>query len=273
MIDATAGIFSEVVSYPFSMVWTAQQTSPRDNRLTFSQAFKATYSARNFYAGFSIPLASAIPATILYLFGKDIPLYCFGDTNTAHFLRGFAAQSLGMLVWAPAGRLIVSQQASISSCRNNTFNSLSILKKAQTIVKEQGVRGLYRGALPCYMNSVVLDTIGFTIQAQILKRLPEEKRSTIAAKIFAMCIGFGVGSIITTPFDVAITRMRAHETNPKSFPLRKFFPTFQTTYRELGFRGFCAAIPAHLLYTTLWYSVLPLSEIGKEKLINQKLFG
>lgn len=254
-VDLFSAVACEVLSYPFLTAWNVQIANYPCGLFAAMQLIaRSRKEGKGFYTGFSISFLASFPGLLVYLIGKDIPLWLWGDTNTAHLLRGFFAQTSGMLVWGPSTRLIALHQAASFSQRHNIFNQKNIAQKIRYIYQHEGVRGFYRGAFPCYATSVLLDTIGFFLQRKILECFPKEKQKNIFPYLTATIIGFSIGSLVTTPLDVGITHMRINETNPNKFPERKFFPALKNGYRALGHHGMGQLALTHACYTTLWYS-------------------
>ena len=261
-----ASLFSESISYPFLTLWTVQQAGELGKPLSLRKAFAAIRHGTGFYSGFSLALLVAIPGNLLYLIGSNIPLQLFGDNVIGQLTRGPVAQAFGTFAWAPAARLILLQQASGNARIQNDFSKLSVLEKSKLILKKNGVRGFYRGVLPCYCVSSTLDLIGYWLQPQIIQYPSTETRKNAAPQILTTMFGFGAAALFTAPIDATVGRLRLSETNPTHFPDQRFWPAAKRIYKTLGVYGFFCGVTASICHESIWYAALPIVSLGQARL-------
>jgi len=267
LVNGVCTIVADFFAYPFFVIWSQQHSVGNERTPSFARVVRAIgYSKgfRGFYSGFSVSLISTIPSTLLYLIGKDIPLYCLGDSHLGHFMRGPCARAFDMIVSAPATRLMMLQQASGNPTLTNNFNELSIYNKAKSIFKKGGILNFYRGAFPCFCAGSLLDGIGFWLQAQVIKLYSEERRTHIAPQVFATTFSFGMAAFMVTPIEGVVTRLRIAESNPGALSGKAFYAEAKAIYCHLGVRGFFRGTPASVAHEAVWFLILPGSELTNE---------
>lgn len=246
--------------YPLYTVWTIQQSPDNGKHPTMVQAIQKIRRARGFYAGFSMQVFSSIPGTFAYLKGRELSLKVFGDNDAGQFLQGPVSIACGMLVWSPAATLTMLQQTTGNAGTQNAFHQSSPLKKINYIWKKEGVRGFYRGTLPFLLAFSTGDAIGSWTQAQLLKQYAEKDRNTLNSQITTTALAFGASAVLTSPIEVVFAYLKLIESNPTYFKDTRFSGAIRTIYRNKGYRGFFTGLPAHIMHSTLWHTILPFKK-------------
>ncbi len=254
-IQGLGALTADFLAHPLYTTWTIQQAHfyyPKP--MTFRDICK-THGFADFYAGFSPQAIAALPGTFLYLEGRKQTLALFGENNVGYFMQGPISVTAGMLVWSPAMRLTVSQQASNNS--SGHFNQLSLTAKCRYIINNEGIKGLYRGALGATTSFAISDALGSWLQAQLLNYYPDNKQKKVAPQITSTALAFGFAAFMTSPIELITSHLRLHETNPTQFPNKKFTKEMKRIYCKKGYRGFFRSTHTWVAYQTAWHLIIP----------------
>lgn len=252
-------IATDFAAHPFYTTWTVQQSVENNRSPSFLEAIQKIRKGRGFYSGFAPQAITAVPGTMLYFQGQEIALTLFGDNNFGQAMQGPLGVGFGMLAWSPAATLTMSQQVSGNSAVKNNFNHLSVFQKAKYIVKKDGViRGFYRGTFPGFCAFSITDTLGFWMRAQFLAQFPEDK--SMKLKLATTTYAFAIAAILNSPVEVIFARLKIAETNKAIFKEKTMRDAAKAIYHTHGYRGFFRGLPAHILHSTIWHSVLVLRD-------------
>ena len=262
LAEASAAVLAEFFAYPIQTVWTVQKENSEKQRLSFLKAYKniAVSGHQQFYKGFSLAVFSAVPTIYLYLLGAKCAITCFGDNHVGQMMQGPFAQAFSMLVSAPANRFIELEQSAATNMSSNAFKRLSVFKKGEQILKESGVRGIYRGVFPLFFISSISDGLGFWLRARVLTHFSKEQQHQFMQQWFATSSGFALAYFFLTPLYAIETRLRLHENSPAIFKDTTFTAAARTLYRQRGCRGFFVGAPASALYGM--FTALPVAGSG-----------
>lgn len=150
------------------------------------------------YAGVAGPLVVGVPAGALFFGVKDALSSLGGDTILNEALVVSAANVPYWAVRSPAELVKVRQQLD-----NTGLNGFEL---AQTIAKQDGVGGLYRGALESYVYATPTDLVKFVAYRQLKRTFPAPKDKKIVTKAVLGSFASATAQLATTPLDVVRTR-------------------------------------------------------------------
>ncbi|CAI8504020.1 unnamed protein product [Hanseniaspora opuntiae] len=125
------------------------------------------------------------------------------------------------------------------------------------ILKNEGIRGLYKGLSASYLGSVegVLQWILYEQIKLVLETANQKDNEADSLKKWAMRSGGAgfakfVASMVTYPHEVVRTRLRQQPVLVNGLPkYRGLFQTFAVVFREEGIRSMYGGLTAHLLRT------------------------
>lgn len=154
-------------------------------------------------------------------------------------LAGVSTSTLTNPIW------LVKTRMQLQSSSNRLYHSSWHCLK--TIVKQEGLRSLYKGLGASYLG-VVESTMQWVIYEHLKGRLQShEKRQPAWVDFFgAAATAKFIAAVLAYPHEVLRTRMR-EETNNATRRYRSLGQTVRLIMREEGFRGFYGGMTAHLL--------------------------
>jgi len=151
LAGAGAGMIADSVVHPVDTVRARLQTGKTDvgTFRTFSQILTKE-GWRALYRGFGIVVAFTTPAHALYFLGYEFGKKFLSPktpienkSSLVHFTSGVFAECLGSLIWTPMD--VVKQRLQVKSVHNNELQYRNSFHGIVTILKQEGLIGLYRG--------------------------------------------------------------------------------------------------------------------------------
>lgn len=256
---------ADFVSHPFNTVWAAQQARFYQQSISVFKVAYEIYKQKRLFDGFSMQAISSVPGTFLYLQGRDLALKTCGDNYLGQCMQGPMGVCAGMLLWSPASRLTMLKQTANKHDLSNPFNQLSLLDKSKSILKNDGVRGFYRGSFGVVCAFSITDALGSLLQASFLNYFPQDVRKNAPAQIFSTTIAFALAAFVTSPLEVVACHLRIRENNPQLFAAKTMREASKQIYAARGFRGFFHATPALVAHSVVWHMVIPFTTLASPK--------
>lgn len=207
---------------------------------------------RGFYRGLAANLAGVTPEKAIKLAVND-------------YARGYFAKRLdvpddklplkfGMLAGAMAGFCqvlatnpmeMVKIQMQLQTQRHG-----KVLKSTWQVIKELGLRGIYRGTLTTWIRDIPFSIVFFSTYAV----LRERTTSSFISGFLAGCLA----SVIATPMDVIKTRYQSE------YDGRRILDLYRETLRREGFHAFFKGVlPRCLIVSPLFGISLMVYDIQK----------
>ncbi|KAI6698478.1 hypothetical protein NL676_018597 [Syzygium grande] len=160
-------------------------------------------------------------------------------TNTARFLSGFGAGALeGLVIVTPfeVVKIRLQQQRGLSP---ELLKYKGPIHCARTIVREEGLRGLWAGAAPTVMRNGPNQAAMFTAKNAFDELLwkTREGDGNVLRPWQSMMSGFlagTIGPVCTGPFDVVKTRLMAQSRHGGELKYKGMVHAFQTIFKEEG---------------------------------------
>lgn len=246
---AGAGLIVDVSLYPVDTI---------KSRLQSEQGFIKSGGFNKLYRGLPPVLAGSIPSSSFFFITYETLkeklhyLELFGkNKNTNQYQH----QHLNHIIAASIGEVVACTArvpTEVVKVRSQTTQGKSNIVIAREIILKEGPFGLYRG----FISTVIRDTPFSAIQLPIwewFKRRHFNKYNSVAniyQSAFYGSLAGGVAAFVTTPLDVAKTRiMLANESDPLASG--RIRDALRVIWSETGYRGLFAGVVPRML----WISV------------------
>uniref|UniRef100_A0A0D6R6J5 Mitochondrial carrier protein n=1 Tax=Araucaria cunninghamii TaxID=56994 RepID=A0A0D6R6J5_ARACU len=261
-----AALFSGVSAalYPVVVLKTRQQVLPTHKScLSVGTNILRHEGFPGMYRGFGTSLMGTIPARALYMSALEITKSNVGTTAirlgfsepvaaaVANAAAGLSASMAAQLVWTPVDvisqRLMVQGGQGMSQIATNYSGGIDAFR---TIIKTDGLRGLYRGfgmsiltyapsnalwwASYCMTQRMVWTGLGYCRNRdEHMKEsfAPSSKMVVVVQGLSAAMAG-GVSALVTTPLDTIKTRLQVLEGKENCRPT--ISQTVKTLLKEGG---------------------------------------
>eukprot|EP01112_Ceratiomyxa_fruticulosa_P011075 TRINITY_DN297_c0_g1_i1.p1 TRINITY_DN297_c0_g1~~TRINITY_DN297_c0_g1_i1.p1 ORF type:complete len:306 (+),score=44.53 TRINITY_DN297_c0_g1_i1:51-968(+) len=262
---AAAGVIADSCMHPIDTIRARMQVQRGSTGL-----YKGTIHAlisiiqqegwTTLYKGYPIVVSATIPAHALYFVGYELSKKYLGKLNqngkvpdaVIHFSSGFIADLFGSIVWTPMD--VIKQRLQVQNINSQTTKKYSgSFNALKTIIKEEGVTGLYRGIVPALATYGPLVGIYFASYEQIKKSFTNTfKYKDIHELPFYLHLVSGglAGSFaaaVTCPLDVVKTRIQVQSRGTERY-YKNTLHAFSTIFREEGLRAFTKGMSARILW-------------------------
>jgi len=227
-IGAVASCLGEGVSYPFDYAKTRLQVQRRgltsglhQYKGTFdviAHAYKSAEGARSIYGGLSPALLRQCTYGSLKLTSfEQMKMYLDKYEGISPFWNSVAsgvfAGTVSSAICTPTDLLKVRMQTG-----DHKYNS--VLSAFKDIAKQQGIKGLYSGAVPTTQRAIMITVLNLS-SYDILKRhlfsqtvLPYKFKENQVTHITASLLSGVISTYGSCPFDVAKTRIMNQPIDP-----------------------------------------------------------
>lgn len=246
-----AGLSVDICLFPLDTLKT---------RLQSAQGFIAAGGFRNIYSGLGpVVLGSAPGAAFFFLTYETVKsslqkLSKSGDQNQNqwhhHMLAASCGEVTACFVRVPVE--IIKQRRQAFSPDGTSKTSLQILT---TTLKEEGfVRGLYRGYGTTLLREIPFSLIQFplwewlkfNLHHKYLGHAPDPWQSSICGAVAG-----GVSAAVTTPLDVAKTRIMLAPANTHLAVENSTAYALKVIFAEKGVRGLFAGVVPRVMWITI----------------------
>lgn len=218
-IGATAGMGGIIAVYPVDVVKTRMQHSRVSNSAVqvLNNIIKHEGFV-SFYKGLGPQLCGTVPDKAVSLATREYVKGKFADPNafTASFTSAVASGITQSVVMNPV---------EIVKVRMQIESSLT----ASGVIRELGLRGVYRGYSACVSRDVMFAATYFTLYDYAKRRLQIEDGSSIGWSMAAASTAGIPAAFLSTPLDVLKTRMQSRGAAQLGFRA-----TLQQVYSEGG---------------------------------------
>uniref|UniRef100_A0A7S0UVX9 Mitochondrial uncoupling protein 4 n=1 Tax=Polytomella parva TaxID=51329 RepID=A0A7S0UVX9_9CHLO len=269
-LTCTAASVAESVTYPIDMVKTRLQLQGQSPSIKSSQKLGAIALARDIihkegFLGIYAGLSPAITRHIFYT-GTRITVYeqlrnhisvdYQGSLGLGtKLLLGLTAGAIGQTIAVPADLIKVRMQADgrmVALKLRPSRRYKSLQSAFSSILAEEGVRGLWRGAGPAVQRAALvnlgeLTTYDTAKRAWLSSGLVKE--GVTLHLLSAVCSGF-FASVISVPADVIKTRMMTQELSSSSLSLSSSSSASQLKSKVMVSSTILAGAPVPLNHTT-----------------------
>jgi hypothetical protein len=172
---------------------------------------------RGLYKGFGAVIAATAPAHALYFMAYEASKAVLPTSpdsalskHLVHFAAGVMADVGGSLVWVPMDVVKQRLQAQdITTAPEHRYRHS--LHTAATIVRTEGVLGLYRGFAAGLATYGPFCGLYFVLYEEGKQRLAAwQGRSTLGAQLACGLVSGAIAAAVTNPLDVIKTRLQVH---------------------------------------------------------------
>lgn len=247
MAGAAAGFIVDVSLYPIDTV---------KSRLQSAQGFRQAGGFKNVYRGIQPVLLGSMPASALFFLTYEQAKGKLEQTelvksegsamqSASHIIAASFGEFMACTIRAPYEVVKIRSQTSVSS----KINPMSILRHT---LSHEGIYGLYRGFWSTVLRDFPFSAVEFPIWEKLksthknrLNRPPNALESALYGSIAG-----GIAAIVTTPVDVAKTRIVLAEQAEK-MASGNMFTALKEILKEKGVKGLFAGV----MPRTLWMSI------------------
>lgn len=269
-----AGTIASCITNPLEVVKTQLQSSAASKTATgelaaaggdpinIAQRIFQADGVKGFFKGLRPTLVGIIPARSIYFYSyesskralgkKLLPEGSVGNALISGFMAGIASNTVTNPIWMVKTRY---QLLADKSAGQRAYSSYS--DAINTIMKEEGVGGFYRGIFASYWGCLE-GAAQFIIYEQLKSRLIIKQNEERAAeglaptdklpKLKYFCsaaLAKGVAAIATYPHEVARTRLR-EQARSGVFKYKGMWQTIGVVAKEEGRSGLYAGMGVHL---------------------------
>lgn len=245
---ACAGVTVDISLFPLDTLKTRLQS---EGGIWKSGGF------RNIYAGLAPVAVGSAPAAAIFFVTYDFIKTAANnlrrngvnireDDPKIHMVAASAGEVISCLIQVPVEIVKQRRQA---NC--NEFSSSSAVIKQ--IRKYEGLKGFYRGYNTTVLREIPLCMIQFPMWERLKSEWRKRQNQDVEAWQSAVCgsVASGVGASITTPLDVAKTRIMLAKTGSDMATKESLRFAIRAIYKENGMKGLFAG----LIPRTLWMSI------------------
>lgn len=257
ILGSFAGMIGASIVYPIDMIKTRMQNQKGNSLYTsYLDCFKKLIKNEGFlglYSGLLPQIIGVAPEKAIKLTLNDL-IRGFGKRQS---LNGDITIGWEILAGSTAGlcQVVVTNPLEVSKIRLQTQGEYvrqlreqgKIInpKSALEVVRELGLKGLYRGAPACLLRDIPFSSIYFPTYANIKKGIfgldpgKQGKRSNLEPweLLVSGALAGMPAAFLTTPCDVIKTRIQS-KTNMGDIPYTGISDTFKRILREEGIRAF-----------------------------------
>lgn len=192
-----AGMCVDLTLFPLDTIKT---------RLQSQQGFYKAGGFRGIYAGVPSAAVGSFPNAAAFFVTYECTKSLLGGGGGAvaapvtHMLAASLGETVACLIRVPTEVVKQRTQASPSS---TTYNMLL------TTLKEEGVRGLYRGFGSTVLREIPFSLVQFPLWEYLKTQWSRRQGHTLSSWQSAVCGAFAgaIAALVTTPLDVAKTRI------------------------------------------------------------------
>ncbi|XP_028906492.1 S-adenosylmethionine mitochondrial carrier protein isoform X1 [Ornithorhynchus anatinus] len=226
-----AGVSVDLILFPLDTIKTRLQ-SPQG--FTKAGGFCGIYSGVPSTAIGSFPNAAAFFITyeyVKYFLRPYSPSYL---TPVTHMMASSAAELVACLIRVPSE--VVKQRAQVSP-------SVPTFQVFSSILREEGVHGLYRGYKSTVLREIPFSLVQFPVWEYLKALWARKQDHAVNSWQSAVCGAFagGFAAAVTTPLDVAKTRIMLAKTGSK-IATGKVLPALYEIWRKQGVPGLFAGV-------------------------------
>ncbi|KAI0532675.1 mitochondrial carrier domain-containing protein [Xylaria digitata] len=293
VLGSVAGAFGAFMVYPIDLVKTRMQNQRGadpgqrlyKNSIDCFRKVVANEGVRGLYSGVLPQLVGVAPEKAIKLTVNDIVRGIFTDKKSGHIglpyemLAGGTAGACQVVFTNPLE--IVKIRLQVQGEMVKATEGAAPKRSAMWIVKNLGLKGLYKGASACLLRDVPFSAIYFPTYNHLKKDMFGEsptKKLGVVQLLTAGAIAGMPAAYLTTPCDVIKTRLQveARKGDTNYTGLRH---AAKTILKEEGFKAFFKGGPARILrsspqfgFTLAAYevlqSVLPFPGKAKEQQVH-----
>jgi hypothetical protein len=188
---------------------------------------------RSLYRGFVPAIVGTVPGVCLYfssykVLKSEMESRYKSNSYMIDFSAGLFAEAISCIVWVPSDVMKERAQAITTTKTPHTFSS---------IVREEGIRGLYRGYGATLASFGPFSAFYFMFVEQLKHsyRTQTNRDQLAFAELLPICaVAGGAAAFVTAPLDLIKVRMQVERQSPNS---QGFLTLMNRVFREGGLRA------------------------------------
>ena len=280
LLGSIAGAFGAFMVYPIDLVKTRMQNQRKarvgqllyKNSIDCFQKVLRNEGVRGLYGGVLPQLIGVAPEKAIKLTVNDLVRGKFTDIKTgaiplnAEFLAGGSAGACQVIFTNPLEIVKIRLQIQGEAARAASRDGEEFTKRsALWIVRNLGLKGLYKGATACLLRDVPFSAIYFPSYSHLKRDFFGEsptKKLGVLQLLTAGAIAGMPAAYLTTPCDVIKTRLQV-EARKGDTQYNGPRDVVKKVWQEEGFRAFFKGGPARIMrsspqfgFTLAGYEVL-----------------
>ncbi|KAK2193550.1 hypothetical protein NP493_10g06010 [Ridgeia piscesae] len=227
---AAAGLCTDLALFPLDTVKT---------RLQSAQGFVAAGGLRGIYSGLGSVAMGSMPGSGLFFCTYEGIKKLVGGRTTSqlvgvHMSAAASGEVMACLVRVPCE--VIKQRAQMAP-------HLSSLHVLRATVAQEGIPGLYRGYVTTVLREIPFSLIQFPLWEFFKSRWEVLQGHEVMAWQSALCgcLAGGISACITTPLDVAKTRVML-AVSGSALATRGLLHALRVVFAEKGVRGLFAGV-------------------------------
>lgn len=255
-LGSVAGAIGATIVYPIDLIKTrmqAQRVLVYKNSLDCFAKVLSKEGIRGLYSGLGPQLVGVAPEKAIKLTVNDLARNFFTNKVTKQI-----AWPLEVLSGACAGacQVVFTNPLEIVKIRLQVQGDYNVSERlsAMKLIKQLGIKGLYRGASACLLRDVPFSAIYFPTYAHIKKDIfkydPSNKMCRSKLKTWELLVSGGLAGMpaafLTTPCDVIKTRLQVDAKKGETH-YKGIFHAFKTILKEESAASFFKGGAARVL--------------------------
>jgi solute carrier family 25 (mitochondrial citrate transporter), member 1 len=251
LAGASAGLAEVSLCHPLDTIKTRLQLSYKNqNTIDIVKRIVQKESFMSLYKGYTAVTLGIIPKTAFrfssFNYTKNhLHKNSNLETNKINFISGFSSGVLeAILIMNPVEVCKIKMQAqthSLSEPREKKIYT-NVFQTGHSILKNEGVIGLYRGLLPTVIRQSSNQSINFTVYYYLKKNLNNYQDSEVKAyqKFLLGVTSSSISPLLNTPIDTAKTRLQNQSSNINNLSNKQYtglFDCIQKIYKYEGYRS------------------------------------
>ncbi|MFH4982767.1 hypothetical protein AB6A40_009476 [Gnathostoma spinigerum] len=207
IFGSVSGFVSTVLLQPLDRLKTLSQqdTVHRSNVFKRCQLVINENGVTGLWRGLTPSLLRVVPGVALYFGLYELGRSCLPQ-NSNVYLSNFA---LGAISRTLAGSLLMPATVIKTRFESTYYQDRSVLSAARDIVRQNGLKGLFKGIVPTIMRDAPFSGIYLVFYRQNLKLLHEDasKCTPLSRFLSGLCSGI-CACAVTQPFDITKTHIQ-----------------------------------------------------------------
>ncbi|CAD6192649.1 unnamed protein product [Caenorhabditis auriculariae] len=232
MCGAAAGLAVDIGLYPLDTI---------KSRLQSKQGFLAAGGFRNIYRGMSSVLVGSAPGAAIFFLSYRLANRHLGEGVVEHAFSASLAEIAACAVRVPT---------ELCKQRSQVKAGARLTEVARDIFQRRGFLGFYQGYFSTIAREIPFSMIQFPIWEHLKKSVARRKgRDECSALDGAICgsVAGSISAALTTPLDVAKTRIMLSKRNPP--------PRVLETLRDVAKTGGPKALFSGIAPRVMWISI------------------
>uniref|UniRef100_A0A7S1ERM4 Mitochondrial carrier protein n=1 Tax=Timspurckia oligopyrenoides TaxID=708627 RepID=A0A7S1ERM4_9RHOD len=270
---ALAGTVASTITCPLEVVKTQLQSGQSHHRSIYEVAKNIAINDgyKGFFRGLTPTVVGIIPARATYFWAYSFTkAWMIAHTSASESsslvhmnsaaVASIASNTVTNPIWLVKTRMQLQVGSNASNSTHQTPRYGSYAKAIQTIFKDEGITGFWKGISASYWG-VSESVLHFVIYEKLKTLLREHRRTQAlassdgtASSDLGMLDVFGaaasaklVASAATYPHEVVRTRMREERSHGHERKYRTMISSLTKIYKEEGRRGLYSGLHVHLL--------------------------